>query len=101
IKPKLFSNFCGMAVEAHMQRIAPNGATEDQFAFVSANAFMHEVVHSIEDRAPWRSFPEHESTGLMRGTPWSNWGWTQGSAGLIPFSSTTEDRLKTAMGNRK
>ena len=88
-------------LDNYLGTVAPGGTTETQLQFLSANILMHEVVHAIEHRAWFRSGLEHESEGgLMTGPPWdaSGFSFTAGSSGLIPFSNTTTDRLRVAIG---
>ena len=89
-------------IVADLKDHAPDTATADNFAFMTANIFSHELVHAIENRASIRSFPEHESGGLMKGFPYSfsGFSWSTGSQGMIPFSNVTEQRLETGLGER-
>ena len=76
--------------------------TQDEREYVAANVFMHELVHAIFNRNRLRSFLQHEGTGLMKGPPFSlkTFSVSESKDGLMPFSSTTEKRLKSAVGTR-
>jgi RHS repeat-associated protein len=76
--------------------------TTENKQYVAANCLMHEMVHAIENRNYLRAFPQHESTGLMKGFPfsWDTFSIDDSKDGLIPFSSTTVKRLKSAVGKR-
>jgi RHS repeat-associated protein len=77
-----------------------SGSNRDNIA---ANVLAHEVVHAIYSNGSLlRTFPDHEGSGLMQGPPFSRTGFPRDEAqnGLIPFSSTTRKRLRTAVGKR-
>ncbi len=89
-------------IDKGLNAAAPTGATDNSYAFMTANIASHEIVHAIENRAGVRNFPEHESGGLMKGFPFSlsGFSWSTGSQQMIPFSNSTEQGLETGLGER-
>jgi len=77
--------------------------TQEEKEYVAANVFMHELVHAILNRNYLRSIPQHETTGLMKGPIFflgTAFSVAEAKDGLMPFSRTTEKRLKYAVGTR-
>ncbi len=70
--------------------------SDEEWENCAANTLMHEMVHVIYNRNWLRNFPQHEGSGLMSGSP--NAGMFKN--GLLPFSSLTKKRLRSAIGTR-
>lgn len=80
--------------------------SDEQKAYLASNILLHETVHSIYGHnSSWYSgLTQHESTGLMVGFRWLDWFFPSfydanpdSDKKLLPFSSTTQNRLKAAI----